>query len=68
MKNEAPSFPVKIKMAMQYRMKLCGVLLLGKLRNNRLKLDIYSRISLPSEGQQWSHIAPPSGQDTRHQQ
>lgn len=40
-----PRFLLKIILAMQYSMKLGKVLLLGKLRNDRLKMEIYNRIS-----------------------
>lgn len=40
-----PRLLLKIILAMQYSMKLGKVLLLGKLRNDRLKMEIYNRIS-----------------------
>lgn len=69
-----PRFPLKTILAMQYSARLGKVLLLGKLRNDRLKLEIYNGISLLSGCQEEkevitvtlkknSRMVPPSGKD-----
>ncbi len=49
-------FTLKTILAMQYSVKLGKVLLLGKLRNDRLKLEIYNGISSLSGRQEEKEV------------
>ncbi len=51
-----PRFTLKTILAMQYSVKLGKVLLLGKLRNDRLKLEIYNGISSLSGRQEEKEV------------